>query len=330
MAKMTRRQVVVGLVALPGLAAYGGASVRAAEPYPNRTIRIVVPFTPGGGNDFMARLIAQKLGERLGQQVIVENVAGAGGAIGTGKVAKATPDGYTLLLGSVSTVSINPCLYSNLPFDVVRDLAPISVFAATPALLVVRADFPVSSVKDLVALAKANPGKLNFASAGIGTSHQLASELFKYVSDINIIHVPYKGSAPAVTGLLGGEVQMMFADIPAVLPMVQAGKFKALAVASLKRSTILPDVPTVVEAGYPDFEVLVWYGVLAPAGTPVDILDKLNAEIHAVAEMPEVKKLLAAQGAEPAPSSRAEFSDRIKREIRKWSDVVTRADIHIN
>jgi tripartite-type tricarboxylate transporter receptor subunit TctC len=330
MATTTRRQVLAGLGALAGLAARGSASVRAAEPYPTRTIRIVVPFTPGGGNDFMARLISQKLSGRLGQQMIVENVAGAGGAIGTGKVAKAAPDGYTLLLGSVSTVSINPSLYSNLPFDVVRDLAPISLFAATPALLVVRADLPVSSVKDLVALAKANPGKLNFASAGTGTSHQLASELFKYVSDIDIVHVPYKGSAPAVTGLLGGEVQMMFADIPAVLPMVQAGKFKALAVASLKRSTILPDVPTVVEAGYPDFEVLVWYGVLAPAGTPVSILDKLNAEIHAVADMPEVKKLLAAQGAEPAPSSRAEFGDRIKREIRKWSDVVTRAGIRIN
>jgi tripartite-type tricarboxylate transporter receptor subunit TctC len=301
----------------------------AEEAYPSHSIRFVVPFTPGGGTDFMARLIGLKLTEKLGQTVIVDNKPGAGGIIGTDAVAKAPPDGYTLLLGSVSTISINPGLYASLPFDTVKDLTPVSMFAITPALLVVPASLPPNSVQELIALAKARPGQLNFASAGTGTSHQLAGELFKYMAGVDLVHVPYKGSAPGVTALLGGEVQMMFADVPAVLAQVQAKNLKALGVTGLKRSTLLPDLPTVAEQGLPGFEMLVWYGVLAPAGVPQPIVQKLNETIRAAAADPDVREKLAAHGAEPAAGPSAEFAALIQAEIAKWARVIKMAGVKV-
>ena len=302
--------------------AAAGAPAIAAEAYPTRPIRLIVPFPPGGGTDIMGRLVASHLTDKLGVQTVVDNRGGAGGIIGTELAAKANPDGHTLLIGSVSTISINPSLYPKLPFDTLKDLSPISLIASTPSVVVVPASLTARSVKDLITLAKAKPGQLNFASAGSGTSHHLGGELFKATAGINIVHVPYKGTAPAVTDLVGGQVSMMIANMPAVLPMIKAGRLRSLAVTSLTRSSLMPEMPTVAESGIPDFEVIVWYGVLAPSATPKPIIMKLNEHLKQMAGMQEVKDRLASQGAEAISSTPDEFARKIRDDMKKWSKIV--------
>jgi tripartite-type tricarboxylate transporter receptor subunit TctC len=297
-------------------------SAPAADAYPTRPIRLIVPFPPGGGTDIMGRLVGNHLTERLRVQTVVDNRGGAGGIIGTELAAKANPDGYTLLIGSVSTISINPSLYAKLPFDTVKDLAPVSLIASTPSVLVVPANLSARSVKELIALAKAKPGQLNFASAGSGTSHHLGGELFKVAAGIDIVHVPYKGTAPAVTDLVSGQVALMIANMPSVLPMIKAGRLRPLAVTSLKRSTLMSELPTVAESGVPDFEVIVWYGVLAPAATPKAIVAKLNEDLKQMAGLTEVKERLAAQGAEAISSTPEEFARKVRADKEKWAKVV--------
>jgi tripartite-type tricarboxylate transporter receptor subunit TctC len=304
------------------------AATHAADRFPTRQIHIIVPFTPGGGNDLMGRLVAAKLGDEYGQQIVVENKSGAGGTIGVGAVVSAPPDGYTLVIGSVSTISINPSLYTNLTYNSTRDLAPISLFASTPALLVVPYDSPANSVQELVALAKANPGKLNFGSAGNGTSHHLAAELFEFMAGIDMVHIPYRGSSPAVAAMLTGDIQLMFIDIPAVLAMVEAKKFKALGITSPERFPLMPAVPTIAESGLSGYEVDVWYGVLAPAATPDPIIQQLNASIRRIGDFPDIKQKLALEGVEVKTGSSAEFAALIRREADKWDEIVKRAGIH--
>lgn len=302
-------------VFLPGLAG-------AADAYPSRAMRMIVPFPPGGGTDIMGRTVAAKLSESFSVQVVVDNRGGAGGIIGTELAAKANPDGHTLLMGSVSTISINPSLHKKLPFDTVRDLAPISLMASTPSVLVVTASLPVKSVKDLIALAKSKPGQLNFSSAGSGTSHHLGGELFKVMAGIELVHVPYKGTAPAVTDLVSGQVAMMIANMPAVMPMIKAGRLKPLAVTTLQRSSLMADLPTMAESGVPGFEVIIWYGVLAPSGIPKPIISRLNQEIKKIVQIPDVKERLAAQGAEAISSTPEEFARKIKEDMNKWAKIV--------
>ena len=303
------------------LALTGVHPVLAADAYPTRPIRLIVPFPPGGGTDIMGRLVASHLTDKLGVQTVVDNRGGAGGILGTELAAKANPDGHTLLIGSVSTISINPSLYTKLPFDTVRDLAPVSLIASTPSAVVVTANLAARSIKELIALAKAKPRQINFASAGSGTSHHLGGELFKLAAGIDIVHVPYKGTAPAVTDLVSGQVSMMIANLPAVLPMVKAGRLRALAVTSLSRSPLMPDLPTVAD-DLPGFEVIVWYGVLAPAATPAPIIARLNGYLKQMAGMPEVRERLAAQGAEAISSTPDEFARKIRDDMKKWAKVV--------
>ncbi len=290
--------------------------------YPSKTIRLIVPFPPGGGNDILGRLIASKLAERVNESVIVDNRGGANGIIGTELAVRALPDGYTLLMGSVSTISINPVFNPKLPFNTVKDLAPISLIAATPSMLVINPSVPARSVKELIVLAKGRPGQLTFASAGNGSSHHLGGELFKMMAKVDLIHVPYKGTGPAITDLAAGHVAMIISNIPSVLPMVKAQKLRALAVTSLKRSSIVPDLPTVAESGLPGYEVEIWYGVLAPAGIPKPIVARLNAEMKSVLEMRDLKEKLASQGADALSSTPEEFAERIKADMAKWSNVV--------
>lgn len=294
----------------------------AAEQYPARPIRLIVPFPPGGGTDIMGRILGLKLGGAVGVQVVVDNRGGAGGIIGTEMAVKANPDGYTLMIGSVSTICINPSLHKKLPFDTVRDLAPISLMASTPSILVVTPGLPVNSVKELIALAKAKPGQLSFSSAGSGSSHHLGGERFKVTAGIDIVHVPYKGTGPAVTDLVSGQVAMMIVNIPAVLPMIKANRLKPLAVTSLQRSPLMPELPTVAESGIPGFEVIVWYGVFAPAATPRAIVGRLNGEIRKIVAMQDVKERMSGQGAEAVSSTPEELAKRIKDDIAKWADVV--------
>lgn len=304
------------------LLATGHHPLMAADAYPSRPVRLIVPFPPGGGTDIMGRLVAAHLTEKLGAQAVIDNRGGAGGILGTDLATKSNPDGHTLLIGSVSTICINPSLYPKLPYDTVKDLAPVSLIASTPSVLVVPSSLSARSVRDLIDFAKSKPGQLNFASAGSGTSHHLGGELFKMTTGISIVHVPYKGTAQAVTDLVAGQVSMMIANMPAVLPMIKAGRLRPLAVTSLTRSLLMPDLPTIAESGFPGFEVIVWYGVLAPANTPSVILSKLNALLVQMATIPNVKERLALQGAEATSNTPQEFSRKIQNDINKWSKVV--------
>ncbi|MEO8675947.1 MAG: tripartite tricarboxylate transporter substrate binding protein [Casimicrobiaceae bacterium] len=298
------------------------AIVASAQTYPAKPIRLVVPFPPGGATDILARDVAQKLTEAWGQQVIVDNRPGAGGNIGSELVAKAAPDGYTLEMGTVGTHAINASLYAKMPYDHVKDFAPVILVAGVPNVLVVNPALPANSVAELIAYAKANPGKLNFASSGNGTSIHLSGELFKFMAGVQMTHVPYKGSAPALQDLLGGQVQLMFDNLPPSLPQIKAGKLRALAVTSLTRAPALPDVPTMAEAGLPGFEASSWFGVLAPAGTPPAIVTKLNAEIAKWLATPEAKERLSKQGANAAGGTPEDFAKHIAAETAKWAKVV--------
>jgi tripartite-type tricarboxylate transporter receptor subunit TctC len=314
-------RVLSAVAVIAGLAAAGDAPGQAPA-YPSRPIRLVVPFPPGGATDILARDVAQKLTEAWGQSVVVDNRPGAGGNIGSELVAKAPPDGYTLLMGTVGTHAINASLYAKMPYDHIRDFAPVILVAGVPNVLVVNPALPVNTVAELIAYAKANPGKLNFASSGNGTSIHLSGELFKVMAGVQMTHVPYKGSAPAVADLISGQVQLMFDNLPPSLPQIKAGKLRALAVTSSTRAPALPDVPTMAEAGLPGFEASSWFGVLAPAGTPPAIVAKLNAEIARWLATPEAKERLSKQGADAAGGSPEDFVKHIAAETTKWAKVV--------
>jgi tripartite-type tricarboxylate transporter receptor subunit TctC len=305
-----------------------GTSVAHADTYPARTIRLVVPFPPGGFNDQLGRVLAQKLHESWGQSVVVENRPGGGSQLGTQGVAKAPPDGYTLLVTSFA-FTVNPALYARLPYDTVRDFTPVILCAATPNLLVVGNDVAATSVKELIALAKAKPGELVYGSAGIGSSNHLSMELLKARAGIDLVHVPYKGSAPAVLDLVGGRVQAMFDNTPNVLPQVKAGKVRALAVTSPRRFALLPDLPTVAEAGLKDFEVSVWFGIVAPARTPPAVVDRINGEVNRILLLPDVQAAFRLQGVEAIGGSPQQFGLHLQSQMTKWGTLVRDAGIRI-
>ncbi len=293
-----------------------------AQDYPNRPIKLVVPFPPAGTTDILARAAAQKLTESLGQSVVVDNRPGAGGNIGSDLVAKSPPDGYTLLMGTVGTHAINPSLYSKMPYDHIKDFVPIVLVAGVPNVLVVNPALPVYSVADLIKLAKEKPGSINFASSGSGTSIHLTGELFKTMAGVDMTHVPYKGSAPAITDLMGGQVQIMFDNLPSSLQQIKAGKLRAIAVTSLTRAPALPNVPTISESGLPGFEASAWFGVLAPAGTPPAVVAKINGEVNKWLQSADAREKLLAQGAEAAGGSPEKFAAFIRSETDKWAKVV--------
>ena len=301
-----------------------------AQAYPGRPIRWIVTYPPGGPTDFVARAIGAKLTAAWGQQVVIDNRAGAGGVIGTELAAKAVPDGYTLLFGTSAGLTINPALSSKLTYDPVRDFAPVSLLVINPQILVVHNSVPVNSVRELIAYAKARPGQLNYASVGQGSPNHLGMELLKALAGIDMVHVPYKGTGPAVTDLLGGQVQLMFNSMPVVLSLVKSGKLKGLAVGSLQRSPAAPEVPTVAEAGVPGFENVTWYGMFAPAGTPKDVIMKLNAQVMQILADPEMAQRMASQGAEPRGTSPEELARYMRAESARWRKVISSAGIKID
>lgn len=288
--------------------------------YPERVITLVVPYTPGGVTDALARTVAKSMQDRLKQPVVVENRAGGGANIGAAMVAKAAPDGYTLLMGSAATHAINSSLYKKLTYDHVKDFAPIALVAEVPNILVVHPGVPANNVQELIVYGKNHPGKLNFGSSGAGGTIHLSGELFKSMAGIDMLHVPYKGSSPAVTDLIAGQTQLMFDS--SVVPHVRSGKLRALGVTSAKRSSALPDVPTIAEAGLPGYEATAWFGVLAPAGTPQDIVARLNTELNAALRDPAVTSWMKAQGFEVMGGSPASFAEHITKETTKWARVV--------
>jgi tripartite-type tricarboxylate transporter receptor subunit TctC len=295
--------------------------------YPDRPIKLVVAYPPGGGTDIVARLIAPELSRRLGQPVSVDNRGGAAGNIGTEFAVRAPADGYTLLMGNVAPNAINVSIYKKLPYDPQKDLSPVSLVAITPNMLVVNNDLPVKTVADLIAYGKAHPGALNFPSAGQGTSSHLAGELFNTMAQVKMTHIPYKGGGAAFTDLLGGQVQVFFATMPAAIPFVRAGRLRAIAVTSDRRATALPDLPTVSEAGLPGFSATTWYGLYAPKGTPADIVSRLNRELKEALNVPAVRERLIQQGFEPQGNTPDEFSSFIAQEIAKWARVVKAAGV---
>jgi tripartite-type tricarboxylate transporter receptor subunit TctC len=312
------------LVLIAALAVSGPA---AAQEYPNRPIRLIVTVPPGGAADFIARLVGGKIGDSLGQPVLVENRGGAGGTIAADTVAKAPPDGYTLLQNSITTHGVGPHLYTKLPYDPVKDFAPISALALLPLIMAVNAELPAKSVEELVRLSKRN--SLNFASSGNGGAPHMAAELFKSVTGAPITHVPYKGSGPAVADLVGGRVQIMFDAAPSLIQHVRSGKLRVLAAASRERNRLLPEVPTFAELGHPKVAVSLWYGLLAPAGTPRAAIDKLNAAAVKALESPDVREKLLAQGAEPMPGSPESFAAFMNEEMTKWAPVVKHAGVKL-
>lgn len=317
-----KNKLMSGIVAASALAITAiGAPVNAADDYPNKPIRMLVGFPAGGTTDVSARIIAKEIGDALGETVIVENRPGAGSNIASDATARSKPDGYTIYMVAV-TAAINQTLYKNLRFNLIDDFTPISAGVAIPNVLVVNPDVPANSVQELVDYAKANPGKLNFASSGSGTSIHMAGELFKQFADVDVQHIPYKGSAPAVADLLGGQVDYMFDNMPSAWPHVQAGGLRALAVTTTERSEAAPDLPTMMESGFDTFNVSSWFGVIGPKGIPEDIVNKLNKAIQDGLAKPEVKENLAALGAVPVQSTPEEFGAFIKSEVEGWASVV--------
>ncbi len=293
-----------------------------AQGYPTKPITIIVPFPPGGTTDILARILAQYMSTELGQSVVIDNRGGAGGNIGTQAAARAPADGYTLLMGTVGTHAINASLYKKLPYDPIKDFVPLSRVAMVPNLLVANPSQPYKTVQELIAYARANPGKINYGSSGNGTSIHLSGELFKSMAKVEMTHIPYKGSAPAVSDLIGGQIAIMFDNMPSALPHVKAGKLRAIALTSARRSPELPDVPTVAEAGLPGYEATSWFGMFAPAGTPPAIVAKLNDTIVKALNDPEIRKKIVEQGGEPHPEKPEQFAAFIKAETAKWGKVV--------
>ena len=302
------------------------ASIAGAQSYPSKPVRVIVPFPPGAGVDIVTRIFTPKLAEALGQQFIVDNRSGAAGHIGAELAARAAPDGYTLLLAP-SSIVISQTLYPKLAYNIEKDLDPITPVAAAPFVLVVHPSLPVRNVKELIALAKSKPGQLFYASTGNGGSPHLAMEVFRMQAKINVVHVPYKGTPPAVTDLIAGQVSLMFANTLSVLPFVQSGRLRALALSSAKRSAAAPELPTVAESGIPGFDVSTWFGLFAPAGTPREIINRLNGELRRIGQMPNIRELLRSQGADPLSTTPEEFRSFIRVELVKWAKAVQAAGV---
>lgn len=305
------------------------AQTDAAQTYPAKPMRLVVPFVPGGSTDIIARILAQKLSEAWNQQMIVDNRPGAGGTIGVDYVAKAPADGYTLIFGHVGTFGFGPSLYPKLPYDPVRDFAPVILFAMVPNMLVAHPSLPAKTVKELIALAKARPGQLNYASSGAGSASHLAVEYFKLLSKTDITPIAYRGTGPMTISLISGETSLTITGVPPLYPHVQAGRMRGIAVASSKRLKLMPELPTIAEAGVPGYESTTWFGPLAPAKTPREIVAKLNAELVKVLQQPDVSKRFAAEGIEALGSTPEQFTAYIKTEIERWARVVKEANIRL-
>ena len=320
---------LLALLAAPAANAATAQSAPAGA-YPDKPLRLIVPFPPGGGNDILARAVGQRLVEVLGQQFVVDNRGGAGGAIGATIAAAAAPDGYTLFLGSVGNLAQNPALKENLPYNPVRDFAPVSLIATSSFILAVNPGVAAKSVQELIALAKASPGKFNYASAGTGSSLHMAGELFKHATGTDMLHVPYKGTVPAMTDLIGGRVQLIFSTMPPALPLIKTGRLRALGVTTAKRAAAAPEVPTIAESGVKGFNVSNWQGILLPAKTPGAIVRKLNRDLLATLKLPGMPETLAAQGLESAGSTPEEFGALIKAEIAKYTQVVKAAGIRVD
>jgi tripartite-type tricarboxylate transporter receptor subunit TctC len=303
------------------------AQTAAAQSYPTKPIRVIIAQAPGSATDVVTRTLGSKLQASLGQPLVVDARPGAGGTLGTDVAAKAPPDGYTLFMANNSTHGANPALYSKLPYDAVRDFAPIIFVASTPYVLSVHPSLPVANVKQLIALAKTKPGQINYASAGNGSTHHLSGELLKSMAGIDIVHVPYKGTGPALTGLLSGEVSITFATVTSIQPHLKSGRAKALAVTTPKPSPMLPGVPTISESALPGFEMLSWFGLLAPAGAPPAIVTRMNAEVAKVLALPEIKSALAVQGLETRGGTPAQFGDHIRAEIAKITRIAKAAGV---
>ena len=305
------------------------AATGVGQAFPVKPVRLVVPFTPGGSTDIVARIVGQKLDEAWKQQVIIDNRPGAGGTVGVDFVAKSAPDGYTLVMGHVGTFGFGPSLYSRLPYDSVRDFVPITLFANVPNMLVVNASLPVKSVKELIALAKTRPGQLNYGSAGSGSASHLTVEYFKLLSRTDITHIPYKGTSPMLTDLIAGQTSFTITGVPPLYPHVKSGRLRALGIASARRLALLPELPTIAEAGVPGYEATTWFGPLAPAKTPREIIARLNAELLKILQRPDVRERLAADGAEPVGSTPEEFAAYIKVEIERWAKVIKESRVHV-
>jgi len=300
-----------------------------AQEYPTKPIRLVITYPPGGNTDLVGRALALKLGESMGQQVVVDNRGGAGGVLGSMITAQSAPDGYTIMLGTSAGMVINPLLSRKLTYDPVRDFAPVSMVVIVPQLLVINPQLPVKNVRELIAFAKAKPGYLNAGSSGVGTPNHFGTELLKWLAGVDIVHVPYKGGAPALTDLLGGQIQMAFSSVPAVLPHIKAGRLVALGVGSAKRSPALPNVPTIAEAGVPGYEYTTWYGIFAPAKTPRPLIARLNTEIVKAMETPDIKDRFTALGGDPDPGTPEELRAYMANESAKWAKIIKAANIRV-
>jgi tripartite-type tricarboxylate transporter receptor subunit TctC len=310
------------IFALGLLALFAALNPSLAQDYPTRPITLVVPYAAGGGNDLLARIASEKMSKTLGQQIVIENRPGAGGSTATRAVARSAPDGYTLVIGGTGTLAINPTLYQNVGYDPRKDFAPVGLIGTSALVVLVNPNLPARSIGELIALAKREPGKLNYASAGVGSGIHLGTVLFEMMAGVKLTHVPYRGSAPALTDLIGGHVSIYFSSLPPAVGLVGEGKLRALAVTGSKRSDAFPGLPTVAEAGLPGFEAVLHYGIVAPAGTPRSIIDKLSAALREAVNAPDTKERMAKDGTEPLPSTPAEYAADIDREETKWSSVV--------
>lgn len=319
---ITRHAVIATLVACSGL----WTAAAHAQTYPTRAVRFIIPQSAGSATDTVARMIGTRLAEKFGQPVVHENRVGAGGIIGVELVAKAAPDGYTIAIVS-ATHTVNPSLRRNLPFDTIADFAPVTMATAQPYVMLAHPSLPAKNVKELVALARARPGQINYASSGAGTLGHLGFELLKTTANINMVHVPYKGIVPAITDIVGGHVSLLYSTVVSGMPQVNAGKLRALAVSSAKRAQVAPGVPTVAESGFPGYDVSGWYGILAPAKTPTDIITRLNSEIVTILRSPAATERLAMDGSEAVGSTPEQFAAHIRSEIAKWGKVVKAAGI---
>ena len=306
------------------------AGPAAAQSYPVKSIRWISPWPAGGANDIFSRAIGQKIAESLGQQVLVDNRPGAAGTIGSDIAAKAPADGYTLVMGSSPTHAIAPALYPALPYDPVRDFAAVTLVGSVPNVLVLHPSVPAKTVKEFIAVAKARPGKLNFASTGNGTSQHLSAELFKFMAGLDMVHIPYKGTAPALTELVAGQVDLAFENMPALIPHIQAGRLRALAVTTTKRSAVMPELPTIAEAALPGYDASVWFGVFAPAGTPRPVIDRLHGEILKALQTQDLKSRMIAMGTDVSGMGPDDFSAYVRKEIPKWANLVKAAGVKVS
>jgi tripartite-type tricarboxylate transporter receptor subunit TctC len=317
-------QVVLAVVA------FALAPVATGQAWPTKPIKLVAPSTPGDAPDVIARMVAEKLSIALGQQVVVDNKPGAGGVVGSDAVAKSAPDGYTLIMGNAGSHGINAAVYSKLPYDIQRDFAPVSQVAIAPNVMVINPNVPAQSVAEFIAYAKSQPGKLSYASGGNGSSAHMSMELFKSMAGLDIQHIPYKGSSPALTDVVAGQVVVFIGNMPPTVPLVKAGKLRALGVTTKSRSALMPELPTIAEAALPGYETVAWFGVLAPAGTPPDVVNRLSHEIAKIAKSPEMREKLLAMGAEPVGSTPEEFKGVIDRDIAKWKPLAQKVGIKVD